>query len=103
MNTSTFRRQSTFGFKNRSITRKIKLPNAEEEAEALKPLFHGAYDDIQVYDANVARLLRNLIQEVECTKVAVFKPDGPMDIYTLSLCEENLTLLVLEEAQIDKR
>ena len=100
------RRQSTFGFKNKSISRKSNQDNAKEEKETegvLGHLFHGAYDDILVYDANVARILKNIINEIECTKVAVFKPDGVMDIFTLSLCEDNLALLALEEAQIDKR
>ena len=100
---TTYRRQSTFGFKNKSISKLENQDNEKEEEAVLGTLFHGAYDDILVYDANVARILKNLINEIECTKVAVFKPDGVMDIYTLSLCEDNLALLVLEEAQIDKR
>ena len=37
------------------------------------------------------------------TKVAVFRPTGNLDIYTLSLCYQNLAYLVLEQVQVDER
>ena len=48
-------------------------------------------------------MLQCLIDEVELTKVAIFRPTGDLDIYTLSLCYENLAYLVLEQVQVDER
>ena len=48
-------------------------------------------------------MLQSLIDEVEMTKVAIFRPTGNLDIYTLSLCYQNLAYLVLEQVQVDER
>jgi len=93
-------------FKNRSI-RKQKSSILQWQSEdkdkdvTVYPIMPKDPGSLISYDSNVALMLRRLIDEIELTKVAIFKPSGKLGIYTMSMCPENLALVRLEEAIVE--
>ena len=53
--------------------------------------------DDGLWNQNKAAMLRAIIRNINGIKVAVFRPQGPMECFKVDFCENNLSLLYLLE------
>ena len=76
---------------------------SEELSRLKRDLRFNKFDKYSCYDRNLAHLLHELIEELSLTKVAIFRPSGKLESFTMSFSMNNLQMLHLEEVKVDLR